>query len=277
VHKVEDAVAWIIHLDYGYAPSPCEIGISYLKGGLWQLLCRIETLRIDTTPMANILAAIDIGVLPKRAALIVMDAHGQGRGVLSALQTDERWDQEDYANRAIPVSFETTTPLPDVKVHRKCRQPVRRNRTDESYICDSCHSVIWDDRELTDATRQTKAYLTDMLKEAFSNAARVMASGGKEWVGGIAIALGEDTELTEELAGTTEITSQTGQTRYVVPRDADHMTDMLRCLVSGAERYVSLTSSWDQFRPDDFGWGDSPFEAAGTWQSPWMAKPGAVV
>jgi intein/homing endonuclease len=280
VGRVEDAVAWIIHFDYGYSPSPTQIGISYYRAGMWHLLCRIETLRIDTAPMANIIAAIDTGVLPKRAALIVMDAHGQGRGVLSALQTDERWDQEDYANRALSVSFEGSTQIPDIKVHRKCRQAVRRDRQEEAYVCDTCHIMIYDDRELTDATRQTKAYLTDELKEAFSNAARVMASNGKEWTGGVAIAIGDDAELVEELAGTTEVTSVTGQTRYNTPRDADHMTDMLRCLVSAAERYISLTSEWDQFKPSDYGWGEnfagpalsgSRNVSADNWLPPWAA------
>lgn len=272
VHRVEDAVAWLIHLDYGYSPSPTQIGISYFKSGMWRVLCRIEMLRIDTSPMANIIAAIDTAVLPKRAALIVIDAHGQGRGVLSALQTDERWDQEDYANRAMPVVFEGTTPVPDAKVHRKCRQAVRRDRQEEAYICDNCHTIIYDDRELADATRQTKAYLTDAMKESFANAARVMASGGREWTGGIAIAIGEDQELIEELAGTTEITSVTGQTRYNTPRDADHMTDMMRCLQSGAERYINLTSEWDQFKPADFGWGESFIEpTSSSWAAPWAA------
>ncbi len=50
------------------------------------------------------------------------------------------------------------------------------------------------------------------------------------------------------------------------------MTDMLRCLASGAERYITMTTDWDQFRPDDYGWGDNPFSperGAALWEAPW--------
>lgn len=263
----EDSDAWMIHMDYGYAPSPTQIGISFLKGGLWRLVCRIEIMRVDTTPMANIIATIDTKILPKRAALIVLDAHGQGRGVLSALHTGEAWDQENYVNRAIPVGFEGSTPVPNVKVHRKCKQPVRQEN-DGYWSCDTCHNRIFDERELADAMRQTKSYLTDVLKEDFANGARLLNSAGKDWPGGIAVAIGDDAEVVEELAGTTEIQSQGGSTRYITPKDQDHMTDMLRCLASGAERYVSLMTDWSEFNPNDFGWGDGMFES-NRWNAPW--------
>jgi intein/homing endonuclease len=264
----EDSDAWMIHMDYGYAPSPTQIGISFLKGGLWRLVCRIEIMRVDTTPMANIIATIDTKILPKRAALIVLDAHGQGRGVLSALHTGEAWDQENYVNRAIPVGFEGSTPVPNVKVHRKCKQPVRQEN-DGYWSCDTCHNRIFDERELSDAMRQTKSYLTDVLKEDFANGARLLNSAGKDWPGGIAVAIGDDAEVVEELAGTTEIQSQGGSTRYITPKDQDHMTDMLRCLASGAERYVSLMTDWAEFNPNEFGWGDGMFQEKVKWNAPW--------
>ena len=279
VSVVEDTDAWMIHLDYGYAPSPTQIGISYLRDGLWQILCRMEIMRVDTAPMANLIATIDTRILPKRAALIVMDAHGQGRGVLSALQTEERWDQENYGNRAVAVGFETSTPVPNIKLHRKCKQMVRQEN-DGYWTCDNCHERIFDEKQMTEALRQTKAYLTDVLKEAFANGARLLGSGGKDWPGGISISLGDDAEVIEELAGTTEITSQGGQTRYITPKEQDHMTDMLRCLASGAERYITMITDWDQFKSDDYGWGDNPFteeefkQRANKWEAAWAFSSG---
>lgn len=272
VALVDDAESWMVHLDYGYSPSPTELGISYLKNGTWNVFARIEMMRVDNTPMAEIIHEIDTAILPRRAALIVTDAHGQGRGVLSSLHSDPRYEDEDYGRRAVAVGFEGTTPIPGVKAHRKCKQPVRIESRDGMYLCDYCGERLYGESELMDATVSTKVFLTNELKLAFVKGQNVLDSGRNKWPDGVSIVLGNDPEVQDELGGTTEIQSQGGVIRYVTPQDVDHMTDMLRCLVSGISRINAIETDYDNFDADyeASGWVVDPAsESHVSWQAPW--------
>ena len=269
-----EADGWMIHMDYGYAPSPTELGISYLRYGTWHVLARFEIMRLDNVPMAQLIHEINTTALPTPASLIIVDAHGQGRGVLSALHNDPRWTDMKYEQKAVAVGFEGTTPLDGVYAHRKCKQIVRQDH-DGYYVCDTCQSRIFDEKELTQATLSTKVHLTNELKEALARGQRVLDSAYGSWPDGVAVVLGADQHLIDELAGTTEIKTQGGVTRYITPGDADHMTDMLRCLVSGAKRFeAAQAGDYDTYDPDDMGWINSSLSTAGgnlAWTAPWQA------
>lgn len=260
--------AWMIHGDYGYSPSPMELGVSYLYNGVWHQLARYEILQLDPTRTANLIVVIDNDILPSRAVLIVIDAHGQGRGVLSALRYDPRWEGYGYEERALDVGFAGNTQLPDVLIHKRCRQRVRVSE-DGVWVCDSCHIEIYERNELSEAFLNTKGYLTDEMKNAFVRGNDWLVAGRGAAPDGAALVLGRDPEAINELKGMTEVARQ-GGTRYVPLQDGmEHITDMLRCLTSGAIRYIQMHMNGDSSaEADEFGWMRVAPGPSG-WKAPW--------
>ena len=114
------ADAWLIAGDYGYPPSPSEMYVAYRYNAAWYVLGRFEMLHLDAFPTAEVLHALDTKVLPQPADLIVIDAHGQGAGVISILHNNLAWAAQNYGERAVDAGFAGTTKLSDQLVHRRC-------------------------------------------------------------------------------------------------------------------------------------------------------------
>jgi len=271
VRAVRDAESFLIAMDYGYAPSPSEIGIAYRKGPVWYTLGRLEMLHVDTFPCAELLVYLDQKILPQPADLVMIDAHGQGAGVLSALHTNPTWTDLNYIDRAMDVGFAGTTRLQGIFMHKKCRTVVQNTgQRDGMWRCDHCQQAIYDINELTEATLQTKIYLTNELKESFAQGERFL-TGNTKWPTGNALVLGEDEQVIAELRGTTEVQRQS-TVHYSSATDREHCTDMLRCLMSAIIRDAEAKRQEAVASVDEFGWVDAEQPVLGqasTWIAPW--------
>lgn len=264
VGGVVGAEAWMIHLDYGFSPSPTELGVSYYRKGVWFTLGRFEIRQVEPVRMAHIINLIDQQILPKPASLILVDAHGQGFGVLSALQQEPRFESCDYTARAIDVGFASTTKLPGVFVHSKCGSRVHTVGDERQYVCDRCNTTIWNQKDLREASLPTKMYLTDEMKSAMSEGKKWLDTG--HYPSGVAFVMGNDSVAIDELTGTTEITRPSGQTLYIPPQEGvQHITDHLRCLVSGALRFSQIQNQGPATSILEFGWMKAPGLGGGEW------------
>jgi hypothetical protein len=239
--------------------------VAYVYQNVWRVIARLEILRLDAFPTAQLIHTLDAYVLPKRAAMIVIDAHGQGQGVLSALHGNQTWSEALYVDRAIDAGFAGTTVLPGILMHRKCRTIVQNTGSrDGAWRCDKCGDTIYDMSQLQETTLQTKIWLTNLLKEAFANGDRVLRLGAA-WPEGKALILGPDEAIVTELRNTTEIQRAT-TVAYISGSGAEHCTDALRCLMQAIQRYADAKKQGAFASVEEFGWAG---EGTGGWTAPW--------
>jgi len=251
--KVKKATSWVIHSDYGFAPDPMVLGISYQTDpGVWNQFARITLLRMDNVNAARFIHVLDT-TLPQKATLICLDAHGRGRGTYENLHGLEEYAGYDYDLRVIPVGFETSIPDPRILLHKKCRQPVRMVSEEYAWACSSCGVVVYRDEDLRPATVPAKQVLTSDLAEAFS--------AGQKWLDtGLltspeAVILANDPDLIDELQGTTSVSTESGRTRFQTPRkNVDHNTDTWRCLMRALREIRDMQEDKDIASFEEYGW-----------------------
>jgi len=97
------------------APLPPPNSLVPMSASNIGVHCSPEILRLDAFPTALLIHHLDNYVLPKRASIIVIDAHGPGQGVLSALHNNHTWAESAYG-----VTGPLTRALPEP---RCCRHP----------------------------------------------------------------------------------------------------------------------------------------------------------
>jgi hypothetical protein len=263
-----EAEAWLVIMDYGYAPSPCEIGVLYRKAGIWRMLGRYEMLHMDQYPTAHVLHCLDTQVLPQRADALVIDAHGAGSGVLSVLQKNENWLELDYTTRVMDAGFAGTVRIPGVLSHKKCRTIVAdTGMRDGMWTCPKCNLTIWSRDELSDAMIPTKTWLMTRLKELFVYGERSLRDQTGQWPAADALVLGPDEAIAEELAGTTEI-QLANSVRVVTATGRDHLLDMLLAGAQAIARWTENQAKEKNVSVSEFGWigGDSGVSG---WTPPW--------
>lgn len=251
--KVEKASRWIIHSDYGFSPSPMVVGVSYeMSSNVWAQLARFTLQRMDNVQAAMFLHAVD-KVLPVPAVLICIDAHGRGAGVLDTLHKQPEYAEYNYSERVIPAGFETQTPDPRVSLHKKCRQPVREVVPGQWWVCDTCHIQFGNEDDLRPAMIPSKQLLTSDLAECLAAGQKFLDTGMLTY--SEAVILAGDSELIDEMQGTTSIDTASGYVRFIPPhKDEDHSTDTWRCLMRALRVLRDMEMGDGIASYDEFGW-----------------------
>lgn len=163
-----EADAWILGGDLGYSPAPTVLLIFYLKDGSWREFARIKLLRVNPLNQARIIDYLNTTVLPERFSVIALDAHQWGDAVLQTLHHDPTFGLSDnYRMKAIDVGFEGRVEDPRIKLHQKCKSPLRHTERGE-WICDRCQEIVHDPNQIINARVPAKQYYTEQLKNAFA-------------------------------------------------------------------------------------------------------------
>jgi hypothetical protein len=232
---------WCISCDYGFSPSPMETIVSYRVEDLWYEMARISALRCDTHDAARIIYVIDqsLPILPEK---IIIDSHGQGRGLMDTLIKHPAYQGMEYGERAYPANFHTSLPDERIMVHKVCSTPVQEAEKDVLWFCEACGLHV--PREaIKPINVQAKQLLTTDLIEAFQYAARRLAGTGVIEKGkyGIVLAV-DDSDLTRELYGTVAV-KQLTMTKFIPPDGQEHRTDALRCLAMGRRAQTRIETN----------------------------------
>jgi hypothetical protein len=163
-----EAGAWILGGDLGYSPAPTVLLIFYLKDGSWREFARIKLLRVNPLNQARIIDYLNTTVLPERFSVIALDAHQWGDAVLQTLHNDPTFGLSDnYRMKAIDVGFEGRVEDPRIKLHQKCKSPLRHTERGD-WICDRCQEIVHDPQQIINARVPAKQYYTEQLKNAFA-------------------------------------------------------------------------------------------------------------
>lgn len=241
-----EADRWGIFCDYGFSPSPLVLIVAYKIQEIWYEFMRINGLQMDTVMGAWLISKVDT-FLPNSADVIVVDAHGPGRGVLDILTSAKEYQYQGFGHRIYPANFHSTIEDARVKLHAKCNTPIILTPSDVyegAGVMPYCPACQYNppDSELKNLKAQAKFVLTQDLVDAFAASQRALiapvASNGtdtataKRQEYGIVLAL-DDVELYEELSNTVGVPTTTGGIKYISPENRDHMTDALRCLAAG--------------------------------------------
>lgn len=248
---------WIVHLDYGYSPSPMVIGISFhdAQRDYWVLFARVVVMRASAPVTAKLINALDIA-LPARAAIIVMDAHGQGRGAYELLREGEEYRYYGYDHRLVSADFHVYIPDERVLVHKACKTAINAQEgvTGGGYYCYRCRAAVLPD-DVAPRLVRAKQYLTELLAEFLHDGDAVLR--GRERTSYAAIVLPvQDNEMVQELEGTrTVVRADTENVFYLPPggKDADHNTDCLRCLARGIKTLHDLQTTDDAEALEELG------------------------
>jgi hypothetical protein len=232
---------WCISCDYGFSPSPMETIVSYRVEDLWYEMARISALRCDTHDAARIIYVIDqsLPILPEK---IIIDSHGQGRGLMDTLIKHPAYQGMEYGERAYPANFHTSLPDERIMVHKVCSTPVQEAEKDVLWFCEACGLHV--PREaIKPINVQAKQLLTTDLIEAFQYAARRLAGTSVMEKGkyGIVLAV-DDSDLTRELYGTVAV-KQLTMTKFIPPDGQEHRTDALRCLAMGRRAQTRIETN----------------------------------
>lgn len=238
-----DGQEWGIFADYGYSPSPLEMILGYKIDSLWYEHARIEAWKLDTHDAAKLVVICD-QAFPALASRVVLDIHGQGRGLYDFLAKHPDYIHLGYDSRVRAASFETFMDDENVLVHKKCKQVVKPDpEIKEYYICEACNLTnlilgkrkpdgAWDG-DLAPMRVQAKELLTGDLVKAFQVGGKFLGGKGAdedEW--GLVLSL-LDTELIEELRGTVALEKGSRSVIFQSASGENHMTDALRCIAQG--------------------------------------------
>lgn len=253
-----DSQEWGIFADYGYSPSPLEMILGYKISGLWYEHARIEAWKLDTHDAAKLVVICD-QAFPALASRVVLDIHGQGRGLYDFLAKHPDYIHLGYDSRVRAASFETFMDDENVLVHKKCKQVVKPDpEIKEYYICEACNLTnlilgkrkpdgAWDG-DLAPMRVQAKELLTGDLVKAFQVGGKFLGGKGAdedEW--GLVLSL-LDTELIEELRGTVALEKGSRSVIFQSASGENHMTDALRCIAQGERAgptlLISRQPSW---------------------------------
>jgi hypothetical protein len=233
--------------------------LAYKITSIWYEHTRIEAWRLDTHDAAKLVAICD-GLFPVLASRIVLDIHGQGRGLYDTLAKHPDYLHLNYEGRVRAASFETYMDDERVLVHKKCKNVVRQDPdlSLDYYHCEACNLTnlvlgkrkpdgTWDG-DLAPIRVQAKELLTGDLVGAlqvggkFLNGKKVEDS---EW--GLVLSL-RDTDLIEELRGTVALEKGSKTVIFQSASGENHMTDALRCIAQGERTgptiLLLLVPSW---------------------------------
>jgi len=142
--------------------------VFYLKDGSWREFARIKLLRVNPLNQARIIDYLNTVVLPERFSVIALDAHQWGDAVLQTLHNDPAFGLSDnYRMKAIDVGFEGRVEDPRIKLHQKCKSPLRHTERGD-WICDRCQEIVYDPNQIVNARVPAKQYYTEQLKNAFA-------------------------------------------------------------------------------------------------------------
>lgn len=239
-----DSLEWGIFCDYGHSPSPLEMILAYKAGKVWYEHTRIEAWRLDTHDAARLVAICD-QLFPVLASRIVLDIHGQGRGLYDTLAKHPDYLHLNYESRVRAASFETFMDDERVLVHKKCKQAVRpdEDKTTSYYTCEACGLTdlilgkrkpdgTWDG-DLAPMRVQAKELLTGDLVDALQIGGKFLNGKSSEEDGwGLVLSL-LDTDLIEELRGTVALEKGSKTVIFQSASGNNHMTDALRCIAQG--------------------------------------------
>lgn len=231
---------WGIFCDYGWSPSPLELTLAYKDENIWYVYARFSGQRLSTYDAALLINAVDRNI-PGLASMVVVDVHGQGRGVGDDLRELPQFHGYSYDARLYSADFETWMDDPRVLVHGKCKTEVRPDPEDRDYFfCETCDIYVGSD-EIAAIRVQAKELLTGDLVNAFDVSTRMLAgtpiaSDYQSW--GLVLP-STDIEAIDELRDTVAISSGKS-VRFIGPgesrRERDHITDTLRCIATGERR-----------------------------------------
>jgi len=256
----EEPSEWLVHCDYGFDPSPMEVGISFRVEYDWYEFARITAMRMASPDAAEFINTLDLW-LPKKPVLIAFDAHGRGAGTYEILRDENgKYNKYDYTSRLISPEFHTVIEDARVTVHYKCKSSVVRQYTEygPAWYCEACSKVV-PDSDAGPMRVRSKQYYTVKLADAMriANRRRNGELLGPDQQGVILAA--EDYDLISELNGTTGIpTGQGGTQLKLFPPlgpNEDHKTDAWRCLAR-ALHWIEIMGAKES---DDSGLGDFGF------------------
>jgi len=223
--------AYMICGDLGRSPSPTEIGYFRLQDGVWIETARLHLTISDSFQTSEAIHALNLA-LPKPANIIVLDAHGQGTGILDQLHKNEKWLNRKYAELAIDAQFNNYVQDERKLVHSACKTLVRTTTT--GWYCDTCTIPVFRREDLEPQRIQTKQWAFGSLKDCLASGQR-WVSGDEQKMDYIPIVLNvQDEDLLYCLEGTTEKETATGLTQWDSP--SRHLIDMMLTAVIGADR-----------------------------------------
>lgn len=265
-----DAVA--LGIDPGYSPDPAVLGASYRLDGVWFDLFRVNMQRC-TEPLQRRVIRWFMDKLPELATVMSIDSNGQGLGLFQELR-------EEYpASRVtvIPGNFNTKTEV-DLWLHVTCDTPLE---TDD--YCPRCDRYV-PEKERKLARVWQKQYLTNLMKAAFHNGHNWLERTGPFAEGQIPpntmiLVVAFDRALNDELSGTTETKTKSGDVTYRFPvSTGDHKSDMYRMKIN-AIQYVQSHEQVNMAVVGGVasgGWASSPMNPGGPsrqsegWKAPWQ-------
>lgn len=266
-HAAMKAEAYALAMDYGFSPSPSELFVLGRENNYWRVWARYELLKCDTYPTAEIIRFIDTVLLHKLADVIIIDAHGQGAGVLSALHNTEAWSTLRYQERARNANFAGQVRDPSQQLHTKCRQIVTP-LPGGGWRCNHCNITLYSRDELTERPIPTKTWLLSRLKEAFMHGQRVLDDSLHRWAGADALILGWDEPLITELSGATEV-ALTNSIRIITASGQDHMLDGILASIAAISQWADSKRQTQTASLEEFGWVKGVGGDSG-WKAPWL-------
>lgn len=245
--------AYMLCGDLGRSPSPTEIGYFRMQQGVWVEMARLHITIADSFQTSEAIHAFNMA-LPKPADIIILDAHGQGTGILDQLHKNEKWLSWNYAEKALDAQFNNYVYDERLLVHSTCKALV--TPTQSGWFCPICGVPIFRRDDLEPKRVQTKQWAFGGLKDSFASGQRWVV-GEEQKMDYTPIVLNvEDEDLLFCLEGTTEKETPTGLTQWEAP--SRHLIDMMLTAVIGADRLSIFNGVESPDWLDEVGWSGGP-------------------
>lgn len=240
------AEKFCIGWDYGYSPDPAVLEIAYTRGGnKWECYARITMRQVTTPIQCRIVKYLYANVLMGSLGIVACE-HS------SSVQDMQVLDPEK-SDRFIQTNPGGTMGMVDAEGQPVLRLSEKTGKPEPVEI-------------------RVKQYLTEQFRQYMINENLDLP--------GIRLVLGNDRELIEELAGTTEMKTQAGYTVYYGPPDPnssgkmlDHSTDACRNLVNAIMRSTDRPEESEDELLAAMGWTGG--DGSTGWGASWSSAPEA--
>lgn len=251
--------------DLGRSPSPTELGYFRYHDDAWLQMARIHIAISDSIQTAKAIHTINLA-LPALAALIIVDAHGQGAGVLDQLHKNPEWTWCNYGSRAQDAQFNNWIAEERRLVHTTCKHLVRASGA--GWFCDVCAIPIYHRDQLEPQRMPTKQWAFAFLKDCLSSGQRWLQQEARRMDYPAIIVNAQDEPVIRALEGTTEQETATGHVQWDTP--SRHIVDMMLCTTIATQRLGSIgreleAVSW----LEELGWSGSSVPGGTTGAMPW--------
>lgn len=274
IRKEEGYERFILAADIGLTASPTCLLVFGYKEGTWWERARLIMRNTDTAQIAELVDYVNMHLLPQRADLIALDAHGIGTGVLSFFHspTSAISHNDNYARKVFDAGFSGLVRDPNIVIHRACGNRVRGWEAEGQWVCHHCGTLVGEE-DITYGHIPAKQHYMETLKDLFARGQKWLDAGRPVPAAHLqprVVLARDDDAAQEELGGVTEVRSPSGYIRYVPGREGEsHITDAFAAFASALlaqEGHLDLAEGQlTSYR--EWGWVPNPFLGERTWRA----------